>query len=107
VNRVRRRTDGRKGKKPSCKAKTAKPAKLSEWTVSDGIWEECKVECRKTPRVYRIRRPLGGELATGQQDRQVQSSENRDGRWLDGEWIAHQGGKEYINVVIYIYFLFK
>jgi hypothetical protein len=57
VNRVRRRPDGEanpiEGEKPSREAKTTKPAKqLPEWTVSDGLWEECRVEGRKTPRVY-------------------------------------------------------
>jgi hypothetical protein len=89
-----------KGKSPLARQDGQVGKQLPECTVSDGLWEECKVEGRKTPRVYRIGRPLGGEQAKGQQDRQVLSSVNRDGRRLDGEWKAHQGGEEYIDIEI-------
>jgi hypothetical protein len=88
--------------------------KLAECTALGGLCEKCKdkvnktdmnypvvfvsgggrMEGRKTPRVHRIGRPLGGVQRKGHRDHQVLSSVNRVGRRLDGEWKAQQGGEE-------------
>jgi hypothetical protein len=91
--------------------------RLPECTVLEGLWEESNKKVNKTdkiepikvakkwktPRVHRIGRPLGGVQRRGHQDHQVLSSVDRVGQRLDGEWRAHQGGEEYINILIYIF----